>query len=215
MKNPWVIIGLVAILLIGGSVWYSGQIQERNNEGIVTKNNIKGNENAPVILTEYSDFQCPACAAFQPVVNDILSQYPEDLKLEYKHFPLPIHALAEPAARAAEAAGQQDAFFAYHDLLFTNQAAWSNTANPTALFFKYAADLGLDVDLFKRHYNSSALRDRVKADSTEARSLSLSGTPTFFLNGQRMNIETYEDFHNQIKAAINPDVVFDLVEEGQ
>ncbi len=213
LKNPWVIIGALAIILIGGSVWYSGRVQEQNNEGIVTKPNVKGSENASVTLTEYSDFQCPACAAFQPVVNDILSEFPDALKLEYKHFPLPIHALAEPAARAAEAAGQQDAFFAYHDLLFKNQTEWSNNPNPSALFFKYAADLELDVDLFKRHFNSSILRDRVKEDFTEARGLGLTGTPTFFLNGERMNIETYEDFKNQIRAAINPDVVFDLIEE--
>ncbi|HMO78274.1 MAG TPA: thioredoxin domain-containing protein [Candidatus Paceibacterota bacterium] len=212
MKNPWIIIGVLAIVLIGGSVWYSTNVQERNNEGIVITANIKGNENAPVTLTEYSDFQCPACAAFQPVVKNILSEFPDDVKLEYKHFPLPIHSLAEPAARAAEAAGQQDAFFAYHDLLFENQTAWSNTPNPTALFFKYAADLELDVDLFKRHYNSSVLRDRVKVDLLEARGLGLTGTPTFYLNGERMNIETYEDFYNQIAAAVNPDVVFDLIE---
>ncbi len=211
MKNPWVIIGLLVIILIGGAVWYSSSVQESNNEGIVTKPNIKGNEKAAVTLVEYSDFQCPACAAFQPVLNDIMTEFSADLKFEYKHFPLPIHALSEAAARAAEAAGQQDAFFAYHDLLFVNQTAWSNTPNPTTLFFKYALDLGLDVDLFKRHYNSSALRDRVKADSNEARSIGLSGTPTFYLNGEKMNIQTYEDFRNQIAAAINPDVVFDLL----
>ena len=215
MKNPWVIIGFLVIILIGGSVWYSSNVQEKNNEGIVMKSNIKGNENATVTLTEYSDFQCPACAAFQPVVKDILNEFPNDLKLEYKHFPLPIHALSEPAARAAEAAGQQDAFFAYHDVLFENQTTWSNNANPAALFFKYAADLGLDVDLFKRHYNSSALRDRVKENSAQARNLGLTGTPTFYLNGEKMDIQTYEDFNNQIRAAINPDVVFDLVGESE
>lgn len=215
LKNPWVIIGVLAIILIGGSVWYSGSVQDKNNEGIVIKENVKGGENATVTLTEYSDFQCPACAAFQPVVKDILDEFPDELKLEYKHFPLPIHALSEVAARAAEAAGQQDAFFAYHDLLFENQATWSKAPNPTILFYQYATDLGLDLELFKRHFNSSVLRNKVKEDSVHARSLGLSGTPTFFLNGERMNIETYEDFRDQIAAAVNPDIVFDLKEEVQ
>lgn len=213
MKNPWVIIGLLAVLLIGGSVWYSGQVQERNNAGVEVKDHIKGNTEAVVTLTEYSDFQCPACAAFQPAVQKALDDHPNDLRLEYKHFPLPIHPLAESAARAAEAAGQQDAFFAYHDLLFENQTTWSNTPNPTGLFYKYATDLELDLDLFKRHYNSSILRERVRASGAEAVGLGVTGTPTFFLNGERMVIETYEDFHAQIAAAINPEVVFDLTDD--
>lgn len=215
MKNPWVIIGFLAVLLIGGSVWYSGGVQERNNAGVEVKDHIKGNIDAVVTLTEYSDFQCPACAAFQPAVKQALEDHPDNLRLEYKHFPLPIHPLAESAARAAEAAGQQDAFFAYHDLLFENQTTWSNTANPTTLFYKYANDLGLDMDQFKRHYNSSILRDRVRSHGSEAVSLGLTGTPTFFLNGERMLIETYEDFHAQIAAAIDPDVVFDLTGENE
>jgi len=211
MKNPWVIIGFLAIVLIGGSVWYSGNVQERNNEGIVIKPNIKGNQNATVTLTEYSDFQCPACAAFQPALSNALSEFPDDLKLEYKHLPLPFHALAVPAARAAEAAGQQDAFFAYHDLLFENQAIWSISPNPTALFYKYAADLDLDIDLFKRNFNSSEIRNRVKEDLDKARSLGLTGTPTFYLNGEIMIFKTYEEFYSQVAAAVNPEVVFDLI----
>jgi protein-disulfide isomerase len=207
LKSPWFIVAALAVVLFGGSFWYSSMVSERNNDGIEIRENIKGSNDAVVTLTEYSDFQCPACASFQPALADVMEQFAGQVKLEYKHFPLPIHTLAIPAARAAEAAGQQGQFFEYHDLLFINQSAWSNSANPTVNFIQYATELGLDVDLFKRHMNSSILRDKVRDEFNEARGLGLTGTPTFFLNGERMTITTYEDFINQIAAAVNPGTV--------
>lgn len=210
MKNPWVIIGVLAVVLIGGSVWYSGNVSEKNNEGVVFSPNIKGNPDAPVILTEYSDFQCPACASFEPVIKDILAEYGDQVSLEYKHFPLPIHNLAETAARAAEAAGQQGAFFEYSELLFANQKTWASSPSAMSLFTSYAKELGLDLDKFKRHVGSSLIRDKVKSEGQEARNLGLTGTPSFLLNGQKMSFQTYEDFKGQIEAALNPEVQFEL-----
>lgn len=204
MKNPWTIIAVIAVVLIGGSIWYSGTVAEKNNEGITFAPHIKGNPEATVTLAEYSDFQCPACASFHPVVVDILEEFGDQIAFEYKHFPLPIHPLAEPAARAAEAAGQQGKFFEFHDLLFINQRAWANSPNPMIFFKDFATELELDVEQFERQYSASAIRDKVRADASEARTLGLTGTPTFFLNGERMVIATYEDFYNQIAAAVNP-----------
>ena len=202
LKNPWVIILVIAVILIGGSMWYSSKAGEANNDGITFSAHLKGNESASVKLIEYSDFQCPACAAFLPVVTDVLSEFGDSVSFEYKHFPLPIHGMAEPAARAAEAAGQQDAFFAFHDLLFANQTTWANSPNPMIFFAKYAEELGLDVELFKKHYGASMIRDRVRESANEARRLGLSGTPTFFLNGERMTFSSYEEFRNQIATAV-------------
>lgn len=204
MKNPWVIIGIVTVVLFGGAIWYSSVAGERSNEGVVTTPHIKGNPDAAVTLVEFSDLQCPACAAFQPVLNEILATHGDNLKFEYKHFPLPIHPFAQPAAIAAEAAGQQGKFFEFHDALFANQQAWSSAATPNVFFIQYAQELGLDIDKFRQHLGSSILRDKVRADMTEARELGLTGTPTFFLNGERMQIETFEDFAAQIAAAIDP-----------
>lgn len=201
-KNPWVIIGVIAVLLIGGSVWYAGTVAETNNEGVTFSANIKGSETPVVTLVEYSDFECPACAAFQPVLQNVMDEFGESISLEFKHYPLPMHTLAIPAARAAEAAGQQGAFFAYHDLLFKNQATWAKTPNPFALFTQYAEELELDIEKFKRHYNASVITEHINASAREARGRNLTGTPTFFLNGVQMKIETYEDFRNQIATAL-------------
>ncbi len=171
---------------------------------------VKGNPEAVVILEEFSDFQCPACKAFQPILVQLLDEFPDEVALHYRHFPLPFHTAAEPAARAAEAAGQQGQFFAFHDLLFENQEAWSRSPNPMLNFSQYAEELGLDMALFRQHMRSSVLRDQVRDDMRVGRERGVSGTPTFFLNGQRMSFSTYEEFYDQIMAALNPPVTFEL-----
>ena len=205
MKNPWILIGVIAIVLFGGAFWYSSTINERNNEGVEIVDHIKGNPEAQVVLVEYSDLQCPACAAFAPVVEQVVESYGDQVRFEYKHYPLPIHSYAVQAAVAAEAAGQQGKFFPYHDLLFENQTEWSNSPTPVANFRMYAEELGLDMDQFGKHLNSTILRDGVQAQVSEGRSLGVTGTPTFYLNGEQMVIQTYEDFINQVAAAVNPD----------
>jgi protein-disulfide isomerase len=209
MKNPWVIIGIIAVVLFGGAVWFSNSAAEQSNEGIEILSHVKGNENATVTLVEYSDLQCPACAAFEPVIQGMLEQYGDRLRFEYKHFPLPqrIHPFAFQAAMAAEAAGQQGKFFEFHDLVYSNQEKWSAAAVPTSFFIQYANDLGLDLDLFKSHMKSSKLRERIQADYAEGEALGITGTPTFFLNGQKMEIESYLDFAQQIGYAIDPSLV--------
>lgn len=206
MKNPWVIVGIIAVVLFGGAIWYSGVASEKSNEGVSVsaEPHIKGNPDAAVTLVEYSDFQCPACAAFQPVIEQLLASYGDKIRFEYHHYPLPIHNFAQQAAVAAEAAGQQGKFFEMHDRLFLNQQEWSTSATPQAFFIKYATELGLDEEKFKTHLRSSILRDAVREDLRQAQSLQLTGTPSFFLNGEKMQFETFEDFLAQVAAVIDP-----------
>lgn len=203
MKNPWVIIGVLMVVLIGGSVWYSNGVSEKANEGVEVIAHVKGNPDAAVVLVKYSDFQCPACAAFAPAVDEVLSEFGADIRFEYKHFPLiQIHPFAVQAARAAEAAGQQGKFFEYHDALFENLPAWQQSPNPTQLFAQLAEDIDLDMSLFVRHQRSSILQSKVMNEFNEARELGFTGTPTFTLNGERMVYETYPEFRDQIAVAV-------------
>lgn len=203
MKNPWVIIGSIAVILIGASIWYSSYIGEQANEGVSFEPHVLGNADSEVVLVEYSDLQCPACRQFVPVVKDVLEQYGEQIRFEYKHFPLTsIHPYAVPAARAAEAAGQQGEFFAMHDLLFENQTTWSNSSNPNAFFTQYAEELELDMNLFNQHMKASLITDKINDEFSEARAQGFTGTPTFTLNGERMVFTTFEEFIGQIEAAI-------------
>lgn len=203
MKNPWVIIGVVAVVLIGASVWYSSYVGEQANEGVSFEPHVLGNADSDVVLVEYSDFQCPACGQFAPIVKDVLAEYGEELRFEYRHFPLTsIHPYAVPAARAAEAAGQQGEFFAMHDLLFENQTTWSNSGNPNVFFTQYAEEIGLDMDLFNQHMKASLITNKINDEFNEARDQGFTGTPTFTLNGEKMTFNTFEEFLAQIEAAI-------------
>jgi protein-disulfide isomerase len=204
MKNPWVIIGLITVVLFGGAFWYASVSAEKNNEGIVLQSYTKGADNGPVTLVKYSDFSCPACAAFLPAIDEVLGVFGDDVTFEYRHFPF-LGTVSTQAAIATEAAGQQGKFYEFHDLLFANQAVWKSSPNPQALFIQYAEELGLDVPTFRRHSNASLLREHVQADFAEGRGRGITGTPTFFLNGERMQIETFEDFVIQIGTAVSGD----------
>ncbi len=214
MKNPWIIIGVITIVLFGGAIWYSSVAAEKNNEGVVVQENVAGNPEAEVVLAEFSDLQCPACASFEPALAQVLEEYGDSLRFEYKHFPLPIHQFALEAAMAAEAAGQQGEFFAYKDMLFENQQVWATSPNPSILFIQYAEDLELNIADFRRHMNSSLLRDKVQAEMSQGRELGVTGTPTFFLNGERMEIETYQDFVEQIVVAVDPEAATEVTQPG-
>ncbi len=210
MKNPWVVIGLVTIALFAAAFYFAGEAKESNNEGIEIITHVKGNPDASVVLEEFSDFQCPACRAAFPFVTEIVQQYGEQLRFEYKHFPIErIHPYAIQAAAAAEAAGQQGKFFEFHDLLFDNQDQWSPSATPNVFFQQYAEQLELNMDQFKRQSNASVLREKARTEMAEGRDRGVTETPTFFLNGEVMrgpNGEalSYADMAAIIGAAIDP-----------
>jgi protein-disulfide isomerase len=144
----------------------------------------KGKASAPVTMVLFSDFQCPFCARATPAVSEIESSYPNDVRIVWKHFPLPFHPNAMPAALAAEAArlqGGAPKFWAMHDKLFANQQALSE-----ATYERYAGELGLDVARFKRDLGDPKLRTRVEEDAKLAQQLGVNGTPTFIVNGERV-----------------------------
>lgn len=202
-KHTGKLIIVAIIAVFAGAFYFAQQAGEVANEGVVIEPNIKGNPEAAVVLVKYSDFQCPACAAAAPVVDDLLAEYGEQIRFEYNHFPLiSIHPLAIPAARAVEAAGQQGQFFPMHDLVFENQQAWSTAPNPTAFFMSYAEELDLDMTTFRRHFDASLIEDHIRGQFDEARALGFTGTPTFTLNGERMDFATYEDFVIQVELAL-------------
>lgn len=210
MKNPWVIIGLVTVLLFAAAFYFAGQAQEANNDGVVVQTQVKGNPDATVILEKFSDFECPACRAATPFVEEVLTEYGDQLRFEYKHFPIEqFHHNALAASMAAEAAGQQGKFFEFHDLLFENQDQWRQTAAPITFFTQYAEQLELDMDLFRRHSNASVLRDKVRAEQAEGRDRGVTGTPTFFLNGvplkdaQNRNL-SFAEMAARIALAVDP-----------
>lgn len=141
------------------------------------------------VVVEFSDFQCPACAATQPALEELKQQYGDRFKLVYRHYPLSsIHPNALRAAHASEAAGRQGKFWEYHDILFTRQEEWKDNKNDDN-FLSYAQELGLSVEQFKNDIESEEIRGVVAKDSLDANRLRLSGTPSFFLDGEKVTIQ--------------------------
>jgi protein-disulfide isomerase len=146
----------------------------------------KGAEAATVVITEYSDFQCPACAKVQPVLKDLAKKYEKDVLVVFRHRPWNNHKWARLAAKAAEAAGAQGRFWEYHDALFEKQAEWSGPNDPTSLFVGYAEHLRLDKQRFQSDLQGARFDDLIHRDMEAAEALSVNVTPTFFINKRRI-----------------------------
>lgn len=157
-----------------------------------------------VLLVEYGDFQCPACGQFFPIVQQLKQEYEGKMTFQFRHFPLTeIHQNALISSRAAEAAAIQGKFFEMHDLLFQSQNAWSGSTNPTPIFESYAEQLDLDMEKFRTDMRSEAVNNAVQADRNHARSEGFQSTPTFVLDGQKIeNPRSLEDFKKLIDEAI-------------
>jgi protein-disulfide isomerase len=146
----------------------------------VDQDHMRGPADAPVTIVEYGDFECPYCGQAEPVVREFLAGH-GDVRYVFRHLPLTdVHPHAQMAAEAAEAAGAQDSFWDYHDLLFDHQ----DTLRPKDLI-GYAEELGLDVDRFRADIRRHAHAGRVARDVESAELSGVSGTPTFFVNGLR------------------------------
>lgn len=153
-----------------------------------------GPPNARIVLTEFSDFQCPYCKAAQSVLHQLLKAFPSDIKLEFRNFPLEMHPFALTAARGSYCAGKQNRFWDYHDALFSMNALDSNSVN------KVANDLGLDNGQFRSCLSSDDSQHSVAAEVNEALALGINSTPTLLINGRkyRGSME-FDDLKDQIE----------------
>lgn len=167
--------------------------------------NISGNESAKLVLVEYGDFQCPACANFQPVLETAKQRFGDDLKIVFRHLPLVgLHPNAIPAAHASEAAAAQGEFWGMHDKLYGNQGEWSSDVSPTETFKKYATELELDVDKFTADYKSKVGQDKLSYDMAVTRKLGLNSTPTFFVNGEQVpSVRSADEFIAILDSFLN------------
>lgn len=150
---------------------------------VQTYDHVRGKKDSKVILIEYGDFQCPGCLAFFPTGKNTFEKYGDKIAFVYRHFPLTkIHPNAMSAARAAEAAAEQDKFWEMHDKLFETRESWANNAmNASKKFESLAKDIGLDMNQFKSSYASSKVNDRINASIKNGTEQGVTATPTLFL----------------------------------
>lgn len=214
MNTKRIIFWLGFVIVIGLIIW--GLIAAMSKEEarktpnlespspITTADHVRGPVEAPVTIIEYSDFQCPACATYYPLVERLIAEASTTVRFVYRHFPLfPIpHKNAVIAAEASEAAALQGKFWEMYRLLFDNQKLWENSDTPKALFEEYAGRIGLNLATYTKDIVSDVVKARVEKDRAEATALGVNSTPTFFVNGKAIvNPNSYESFKTLIDEA--------------
>jgi protein-disulfide isomerase len=170
----------------------SNILSEDMQKLLVDENNddpMLGDENAPVTIVEFSEFQCPFCKRYSEMtLNQIKEKYIDTGKVKYyfRDIPLMFHPQANDAAKAANCAIEQEKYWEMHDKIFEHQSEWSGNSEVVQLLATYAKEIGLDIPKWEECVADQATMDEITADSKTATILGVTGTPTFFVNGEKM-----------------------------
>ena len=158
-------------------------------------------EDGKVTFVEVLDFECEACAAAYPAIEELRADYDGRVTFVVRNFPL--HNNSEAAARAAEAAAEQGKFEQMYDMLFQTQTAWGEKdTSQEDVFFGYAEQLGLDMEQFRADYDDPATLAKIRRDKADGTELGVDGTPTFFLNGDKVEVSSLAELIELIDAAL-------------
>lgn len=217
------VVLLVAVLVFGGVLWTNSG----TNQGaaaavpaeVLRKPDSHTLTEAPgdrVTVVEFLDYQCPACAAYyKNVTQQIEQDYRGQITFVTRNFPLEMHPLAMPAARAAEAAAMQGKYTEMYHALFDNYSSWAVAADGQATsedeqrarvrFDAFARQTGLDLDRFHRDMASQQVTDRIMQDKADGETAGVQGTPTIFINGEEFEPtgETFQDVANQFRRELD------------
>lgn len=197
----WFIFALICAVIFGILIAtnqkpessFSGDASKVITDGPV-QDHVYGSADQKVVLIEYGDFQCPACAGIYPSLTALKAQYKDKLTFIFRHYPLTDkHPNALAAATAAEAAGRQGKFYEMHDQLYQLQSSWTNAElkQRDQVFEQYASAIGLNIEQYKKDLTSSDIMAKINRDRTTGRkNFSVDGTPTFVLNGHKLDSQT-------------------------
>lgn len=212
-KIFYLVIGAVTLAIFFGIIFFAGGKSPSNTPTSQSDTQVKMDDligenyhstidpkTAKVTLVVFSDFQCPACKSAETEIGVIKQEFKDTVAVVYKQFPLTsIHNYAFNAALASEAAGEQNKFFEYAEILYREQ---TNNTQPLKEedFVKFAEELKLDIEKFKADYKSTKIKQLVDADIQIANNLRLSGTPSFFINGKKF---TGNNLYTEIEKSVN------------
>lgn len=202
-------IAVIIVVILGLFGVFSLTKKSENNQSNSTSaaqpsEHKQGEGKKGVTLVEYGDLQCPACKSYYPLVKQVQQAYGDDITFQFRNYPLnQIHPHAFEAARAAEAAGKQGKFFEMHDLMYENQDSWAQSPSVSVVFESFAQQLGLNIDQFKSDVASEAVSATINADIKAGQAIGVSATPTFVLDGTKINNPSdLADFKQLIDAEI-------------
>lgn len=209
-KSFWVILIVIILTSVGlialvGSGDNSNPATAAEVLKVTEQDHVRGLKDAPVVLVEYSDFECPACGALYPATKQVVDNFEDKITFVYRQFPLvSIHANAMAASRAAEAASKQDKFWEMHDLLFERQNEWSGLSSASSVFERYAGELGLDMAQFRSDVSSEDVSKSINQSVSLGSKIGINSTPSYFINGERLKTpNTVDEFMSAIQAALD------------
>ncbi len=202
----WVggIIGTIGLIVLLANLGSSPSSETTTAALTITDtDHILGEATAPVTVVEYSDFQCPACGYYYPILKDAESALGNQARFVYRHYPLrQAHPNAQIAAQASEAASNQGKFWEMHNILFERQSTWSTAGDVQVTLKSYAKELGLNEKTFADDLNSSGVKDRIERDVATGNQIRLAGTPTVYINGVQLNTPfTKDELVSAVQAA--------------
>jgi protein-disulfide isomerase len=173
----------VAVALILGGRFALPYFQKKTVE-IKNPERVKGNPQSPMKIVEFIDFQCPACAMGALFLKEAIDQYPNQIFLEMKYFPLPMHAHAYTAARYAECAAREKKFWPFQDLLIARQNQWKRLIDAAPAFVQIGQEIGLDMTQVAACVKEESVTAAIINDKAEGEKLGVQSTPTYFVNGE-------------------------------
>lgn len=157
-----------------------------------------------VTVVEFLDFECEACGAAYPVVEDLRGEFSGQINFAVRYFPLPGHFNSMNAAIAVEAASQQGEFESMYGRMFDSQIEWGEAQESRApLFRQFAEELGLDMAAFDAAVDDPATAERVQSDFDDGVALGVSSTPTFFVNDRMVPLTSFDDLRTAIEAELD------------
>ncbi len=213
-KRTWIIFIVVVVGLMTALVLSSRNSRPKIDLSSVNTSSIQkasaangniaehvfGKADSKVVLTEYGDFQCPACGKSYPGIKTITQENKSTITYVFRNFPLPAstHPNALAAAATVESAGLQDKYWEMYDLIYENQQQWSNLTGSarTDMFVSYAKRLGLDETKFKADLSDSAITQKIAYDKAIGDKIGVNSTPTLYLNGVKLDGDTVSDVQN-------------------
>lgn len=210
-KNLKISLGLIAAAIVALlAVAFTSGDDDSNSEPAATEDDrlvrsdsqkLSVAEDGKVTVVEFLDFECESCRAAHPAIEELRETYDGKVTFVVRNFPL--HGNSEAAAQAAEAAAAQGKFEEMYDMLFETQPTWGESSESQEdVFFGFAEDLDLDMAEFRKVYEDPATLEKIQRDKEDGLALGVQGTPTFFLNGEKMEIESFDDLVAQIDAEL-------------
>ncbi len=184
----WLVVTLtiiIVILIVVGLSAGPGPTTGGLTVPVNSSDQISGTSAPTLTIVEYSDYQCPACAAFNPTVKEIMALYGDKILFAYRNFPLEQHKNAKSSAVAAEAAALQGKFLEMQEKLFTNQSEWGTSDDSRNIFIRYAKELSLDTGKFADDLLLPEIANKIAADLQSGKDSGVNSTPSFFLNGKK------------------------------